>query len=117
VTAEPCEPCGPCELLLAVANVAVYQALDYAGKRMVSRARRGEMLPVPTWTRHTRMQVWAGDVDRLLAGAWTLTGHVLGDRPDVVEVLDRYVRELLVAGQPHEVRYLRAALLSAGLTP
>lgn len=112
-----CPPCPPCEddALMAAANVAVLRALDIAGKRLVTRASRGQMMPLPTWTRHTHVEITRHDLDKLLADAWSLLDVALDGAGKVIETLDAYVRELLLAREPHDVRYLRAALTRAGL--
>jgi hypothetical protein len=97
--------------------VGVLRALEVAGKRLVTRARRGEMLPHPAWTRHTLIAVDAAELDRLLDGVWTLLAEAIPDRPDVIEVCDDYCRELLVSGTPHQLRYLRVALQQAEISP
>lgn len=113
----PCAPCPPCEALLSAANLAVLRALEFAGKRLITRATRGEMLPKPEWTRHTYITVSPSDLDRLLDGVWTLLDEAIPDEIGLSDVLDRYVRELLLAGQEHDRRYLQVALAQAGYGP
>lgn len=113
---EPCAPCPPCEELLSAAHLAVLRALEFAGKRLITRARRGELLPLPAWTRHVNLAVEPADLDRLLDGIWDMVAAALPAHPGLVPVLDRYVRDLLLAGQAHELRYLQTALATAGLT-
>lgn len=113
----PCEPCEPCHELLHAAHVGVLRALEVAGKRLVTRARRGEMLPHPAWTRHTLIPVEQAELDRLLDGVWTLLSEAIPGRPDVLAVCDEYCRQLLVSGTAHELRFLRIALQREGITP
>lgn len=106
--------CPPCEELLTTSHLAVMRALEFAGKRLITRAQRGEVLPKPEWTRHTLLQVVPADLDRLLDGVWVLLEAAMPDRPGLSQVLDAYVRELLLAREEHQLRYLQVALARAG---
>jgi hypothetical protein len=49
-------------------------------------------------------------LDYLLGGAWDLMPLAAPDYTHLIPALDRYVRQLLLAGQAHDRRYLPAAL-------
>lgn len=107
-------PCPPCDSLLQTCHLAVLRSLEFAGKRLITRALRGQLLPKPEWTRHLYVQVVEVELDRLLDGVWVLVETALPHRDGLVGVLDDYVRELLLNRQEHHVDYLRVALTRAG---
>ena len=91
------------------------RALEIAGKRMLSGAGRQYRgtVPGPSWTIHTHPDLRAreGQLDQLLAGAYdTLLASPLGQAPDAVDLVDGYVRNLLLAGVAHTPMFLAAAI-------
>jgi hypothetical protein len=124
---HPCQ----CREILYAAHVGVLRALEVAGKRLITKDRhhRGRYQDVPPHLRHVRkhapgvpdnipigVPVRDEDLDRLLRGVWDLLAEAIPGRPDVVTVADTYVRQLLVTGEPHQLRYLEWAFDRAGLT-
>jgi hypothetical protein len=103
------------ELRAAALELAVLRALEIAGKRLLSaagRQYRGQ-LPGPAWSLHTHpaLRPRVEQLDGLLAGAYdTLRASPLGRAPETVELVDGYVRELLLAGVPHQPAYLGTAI-------
>lgn len=104
------------DAVVAAVNVGVLRALEVAGKRLLSGSRsyRGAYPNVPAHELHTRIPVADHDLDRLLAGAWSCLEQALPSRPGAVAVADEYVRQLLLAGERHDRRYLMTALRRAG---
>jgi hypothetical protein len=94
------------DCLVTACHLAVIRALEVAGKRMLTRQHRGQLKDVPPHELHTHLPVDDTDLNRLTAGAWDTLHTALPDHPGLVADLDEYVRSLLVAGQPHERRYL-----------
>lgn len=95
-----------------VCEMAVYRALELAGKRLLTRERRHSLSGVPAHLMHTHVPVPETDLDRLLDGAWSTLSLV---RPDTLltVTIDDYVRDLLRSGMAHQTSYLRSALLRA----
>jgi hypothetical protein len=95
-------------------ELAVLRALELAGKKLLSgagRSYRGTMTG-PAWTWHTdrRLTVAETQLDGLLTGAYdTLSSTPLGAAGGV-ELVDSYVRQLLLAGVPHHPRFLATAI-------
>lgn len=115
MTATPCTPCAPCEDVLQAANVAVFRALELAGKRMVPRQDKATCPPVAVYERHTVLAVELVDLERLMAGAWEILAMAMPARHDLIASLDAYVREALYQGTPHTLDALRAHLSRGGL--
>lgn len=99
---------GP-EALLFAAWLAVHRALELAGKRMLTREIRREAQGIPPWTMHTRYEALTEDCDALLGDAWEVAAAMLPELGPYTDVLDDYVRELLVDGEMPD----RAELLDA----
>jgi len=105
------------------ADVAVWRALEVAGKRLLTRDRRSRYQHIPPWLLHTQIRVDDSDLDRLLTGAWTclrqaLTAPMCGPTVDpdrLIATADEYVRALLRSGVPHEVHWLVQALHTGGV--
>lgn len=96
-------------------ELAVLRALEIAGKRLLSGAGRQYRNTVagPTWTLHTHIDLRPSEqqLDGLLAGAYdTLRASPLGRAPGAVQLVDTYVRQLLLAGVAHSPTYLAAAI-------
>ncbi|MBP2703510.1 hypothetical protein JOL79_06820 [Microbispora sp. RL4-1S] len=99
--------------IVTAAEVAVMRALTYAGRRLLrdqSRAGRSDYARIPQHELHLHIPANTARMDVLTADAWTALQQVLPDRDDVVQVCDRYVRELLQHGVRHEPRFLIRAL-------
>jgi hypothetical protein len=96
-------------------ELAVMRALEVAGKRLLSssgRQYRGSVTG-PTWEIHTdrRLRVTEAQLDKLLDGAYTaLAASPLGRQPGTVDLVDGYVRQLLLAAIPHRTEYLHVAI-------
>lgn len=116
---------GPVEAAALVADagalraagleLAVMRALEIAGKRLLSGAGRQYRGTVtgPTWEIHTHPDLRPTDrqLDTLLAGAYdTLRASPLGHAPGAVELVDGYVRQLLLAGVAHTPVFLAIAI-------
>jgi hypothetical protein len=122
MAAEPLLECG--DTVTLAADVAVWRALEVAGKRLLTRDRRSQYLNVPPWLLHTQIPVDDDDLDRLLVGAWSclrqslIAGrqHIGVDHETLIGTADEYVRALLRSGTPHEFRWLVNALRKAGVT-
>ncbi len=99
-------------------ELAVLRALEIAGKRLLSaggRQYRGQVAG-PAWSIHTHpdLRPTEAQLDTLLAGAYdTLRASPLGHAPGAVELVDGYVRQLLLAGVGHTPQYLAIALTQA----
>lgn len=111
--------------LLAVCDVLVIGALDKLGKRIVrsDRHRYVDKGNRPWYLCHT---VWRTDdatVSKTLHDAWNVVPALLaahGPCPTVpprhiVAVLDAYVHDLAVTGNPHSLDELALRLRSIGL--
>lgn len=105
--------------LTLACDLAVRRALELAGKRL--RTRRSGLLrswphpipdldQVPAHELHVHITVDECRLDKLLDDAWRPLLDVLPDGQHIAEVLDVYVRQLLLSGTRHETRYLTAAL-------
>lgn len=98
----------------AALELAVLRALEIAGKRLLSsagRQYRGEVSG-PAWSLHTHPNLRARpeQLDKLLEGAFaTLHASPIGTA-GAVQLVDGYVRELLLAGVPHQPAYLATAI-------
>lgn len=96
-------------------ELAVLRALEIAGKRLLSqrgRSYRGQVSG-PAWLIHTHrdLRPVETELDRLLTGAYdALLATPLGRAPGAVELVDGYVRGLLLSGVPHSSTYLAAAI-------
>lgn len=113
--------------LLAVCDVLVIRALESVGKRIVrvDRSRFGRLDGRPWHLAHTLWQPDPGMVDKCLASAWDVVPAVLatygccGISPaEVVAMLDRYCRDLLLTNTGHstdELRYRFEAILGLPL--
>ncbi|WP_328336979.1 hypothetical protein [Streptomyces violaceus] len=83
-----------------MAEMAVLQALQRAGRRLLarrSRAVRGPLQGAPPWELHVHLPVGDTDLDVLLRDAWAIP-EALGLPSSVIESLDHHVRILLAAG-------------------
>lgn len=98
--------------LLIGADMVVRRALELAGKRLLTRERRGQYATVPAWELHTHITVSQGDALRLLSDAWGPAASLadrVGMEPDVmVEMLSTYCTSLISHGEAHD--YERFAL-------
>lgn len=95
-----------------VLNVAVYRALELAGKRLVGNHHRTHS-DVPVYSLHTKVAVPVGGASKLLQGAWDHLAVYLGEaeeNPELAITLHRYCTNLLERGLDHEPRRLLALL-------
>lgn len=116
------EPAGEAALIAeagairaAGLELAVMRALEVAGKRLLSGAGRQYRGTIagPSWTLHTHPDLRARteQLDGLLAGAYdTLRASPLGQAPGAVDLVDEYVRNLLLSGVAHTPMYLATAI-------
>lgn len=102
--------------LLAVCDVLVVQALAAVGKRIVraERARYNQKGTKPWHMAHTLWQPDTGMTDKALEGAWDVVPAFLDSHGccgvtsrQVTMMLDKYVRDLLITGTPHDLGELR----------
>lgn len=112
--------------LLAVCDVLVVRALEAVGKRIVragDRSTRGsrfsKMGSRPWHEAHTLWKPEPDMVDKGLHGSWDVIPAMLDNHGccgvtsrQVQEMLDAYVRDLLVTGQQHDLKDLRYRLES-----
>lgn len=122
----PCPCCGAYSLdpasqassLLAVCDVLVVHALEKVGKWIINRerSRRNQFASSgrPMYAVH---QMWRPNVemiDKALVGAWDVVPALLSEHGccDVTPImitrtLDKYVRDLLITGNLHQLSELR----------
>lgn len=104
------------EAELVAAHLLVQRALELAGKRLLTRERRGTYSG-DVRRLHEHVTVDPVQLPRLLHGAFDwceeLTGMVALDPPRFRAELAEYVGGLLLAGQPHSPRYLPAVITKA----
>lgn len=99
----------------AALDVAVYRALELAGKRLLTRDLRATYQHVRPTELHTHVTVAERDLDRLLAGAWDYLPDSLPEYPDLAASADQYVRALLLTGEPHSRRSMAGFLGQLGV--
>lgn len=102
--------------LIDAAEVLVLRALERAGNKRRSRADAAAMAAIPEYETHCHLTVTVGDVERLLAGAWSLAGPVARrfawSDDGLRGALHTYARELLLAGAPYDREALEDFLAS-----
>lgn len=112
--AHSLSPEGHSSALLAVCDVLVVKALEKIGNRIVKGAPRREgrhhTLGDRPW--HTAHTVWPAEEDlvaKTLRGAWDVVPAMLDTHGccgitswQVTEMLDSYVRDLVITGTVHE---------------
>ena len=125
VTVSACPMCGSygaghtlasAPALLAVCDVLVVHALGTVGKRIV-RVERSRFRRLGSRPWHTAHTIWRPDpvmVDKGLSGSWDVIPALLDNHGccgvtsrQVTEMVDRYVRDLLVTGTEHSITELR----------
>ncbi|MFF7656478.1 hypothetical protein ACFZCY_42800 [Streptomyces sp. NPDC007983] len=87
-------------LVTAVSEMAVLRALQLAGNRLQGkrgRSVRGPMKAVEPWSIHVHLQAQEHEFDNLLTDAWQIPVAV-GLPDDLLDALDKHVRNLLAAG-------------------
>lgn len=123
-TAAPCPCCGAyagqtlqsqASALLAVCDVLVVRALEQVGKRIV-RSERARFRSLGTRPWHLAHTLWRPDeemVRRALRGSWDVIPALLDHHGccgvtvrQVTDMIDSYVRDLLITGTPHSVAEL-----------
>jgi hypothetical protein len=107
--------------LLAVCDVLVVKALEKMGNYIVraSRNRYNEIGDRPYYLAHTLWPATDEIVTKALKGAWDVVPIVLEtygpqefDTRQAVGVLNKYVHDLVVAGEPHDNNVLAYRLRS-----
>lgn len=92
------------------AHLLTQRALELAGKRLLTRERRGQYAAVDVRSLHERVRVNASDLPRLLVGAFDwceeLAGLIAVDPAAFRAELTDYVGGLLTTGTRHEITYL-----------
>lgn len=90
--------------IVSTLEVAALRALDKAGKWVMgrSRSRRAEVADVASTRIHTRIPISQEDLDTALTGAYKEIQEVLPNQPCLVDLVDLYVRGLLIGQQPHD---------------
>jgi hypothetical protein len=104
--------------------MAVLRALELVGKRVArdGRSRYGAMKRSGRgW--HEAHTVWRPEphhVEAALAGAWSVLPRLTAEHgccslvePDLKELLDGYVRDVLASGRQHDFEELKARLARA----
>lgn len=109
-------PEGDRSILLAVCDVLVMKALEVMGKHIV-RAERSRFNALRGRPFTEAYMIWTPTVDvvaRSLDGAWDVVPPLLETHgcdgvsaSDVPAMLDDYVHDLAMTGEPHRVEYLR----------
>lgn len=106
--------------LLAVADLAVYRALELAGGRLVKQhPADADRAALHTGLPHPPQQ---NQMDRALRGAWRHLPDSAARMPGIdteklTAALDTYTRGLILSGREHNVAELAAWLSLTGLTP
>jgi hypothetical protein len=101
---RPDEDSAKVAALYATCDALVLRALERAGNRLnnVTKSRPPNIDPEET---HMYLTVRPKDCDRLLEGAWSTLGRLMGDspfHPDVIEkCLDSYCRTIMTEQRPH----------------
>lgn len=123
----PCPVCGTYSInpgaqssaLLGVCDVLVIRALETVGKRIVrvDRSRFNRKGTTPWHLCHTLWLPPGVMIDKALEGAWDVIPPLLDvhgccgiTSPQVTQVLDTYVRDLLITGTGHSITDLRYRL-------
>lgn len=103
--------------LLAVCDVLVVKTLETVGKRIVraDRSRFARLQGRPWHIAHTLWKPDPGMVDKGLAGSWDVIPAMLDNHgccditsAQIIELMDRYVRQLLSSSDPHQLSNLRS---------
>lgn len=109
--------------LLAVCDLLVYKTLETIGKRIVrvDRSRYRRLEGRPFHLAHTLWQPDAAMMNKGLANAWDVVPAMLSEHgccnitaQQVVQMIDAYVRDLLITQTGHsttELRYRFEAIL------
>lgn len=107
---------GQAPALLAVCDVLVVRALETVGKRIV-RAERSRFNRKGTRPWHEAHTIWSPDdkmVEKGLEGSWDVIPAMLDNHGccgvtsrQIQEMMDSYVRDLLVTGTAHNITDLR----------
>lgn len=102
--------------LLAVCDVLVVRGLEAVGKRLV-RAERSRFSRMGTRPWHEAHTLWRPDaamLDKGLAGSWDVIPALLDSHGccgvttrQVTDMVDSYVRDLLITGTRHDLSELR----------
>lgn len=120
-----CPACGSLALapssrrstLLAVCDVLVVKALEQLGKYLV-RQERSRFREKGTRPWHIMHTLWPAADDRLvekvLKGAWDVVPRLVdvhgvaeATSAQVIEMLDEYVRDLVLVGEAHDILELK----------
>jgi len=110
--------------LAAACDMAVMRALELVGKRVarIDRSRYGAMKRSgKDWHEaHTMYRPEPQHVDAALQGAWTVLPRLASEHgccslvePQLLSLLDAYVREVVYSGRPHSFEDLHARLSDA----
>lgn len=98
---------------VSLLEIAALRALRHAGNYLIGKAGRGHrdrLGKLPRYEVHTELPVSAHAVDEVMAGALIELRDVEPDADCLHELVEDYVRGLLLAGYPHRREYLEAAL-------
>ncbi|MFE6405111.1 hypothetical protein [Streptomyces alboflavus] len=98
---------------MTAAELAAVRALAWAGRWLINhndRSQRGALQDVDRHAVHTHLTAAANDLDAMLAGAYSDWETVAPDQPCVRDVIDNYVRVLLLTRRPHQPRLLASML-------
>lgn len=115
MTAPTAAPAGVDAQVLA-AHLLTVRALELAGKRLLTRERRGSYSG-DVRQLYRVVTVAPAQLPRLLAGAFDWCDELRGllplDTDRLRRELTEYVGGLLTTGTPHDVRYLTAVVTKA----
>lgn len=89
--------------LVATLEVGALRALDKAGKWVLGRSRANRQhRDIPANRIHTRIKVEQGQLDDALTGAYTELQAAVPDQTCLHDLVDLYVRGLLIQQRPHD---------------
>lgn len=94
-------------------EIAVIDALKRAGSWLLGksgRAVRGQLRHIPQYQIHTQLQVPDDRIDDVMQGALTGLHTAVPDADCLHDLVEDYVRGLLISGHPHDRSYLEKAL-------
>ncbi|MFB7906661.1 Hint domain-containing protein [Kitasatospora sp. NPDC056076] len=104
----------------AAYEMAVFRALTRCGQWLLNRggrSLRGQFSAIPLSDIYLHVPAREHQLDAMLDGAYEEFRRALPGATCAHEAVDRYVRALLIAGHPHDVRYLQAAMQQSGCSP
>ncbi|MFI6326583.1 hypothetical protein ACIBG8_54305 [Nonomuraea sp. NPDC050556] len=103
--------------LVAVSEMATLRALERSGKWLLrrNRAYRGKYAHIDSDELHLHISPQSGDLDDMLSGAYTEFHSAVPGHDRLHQVVDDYVRFLLLAGRAHTRHDLVRVLAASGV--